>query len=382
MNGPIVHLCHYPVSARSFIAPLVAGLRAAGLPAELWAEDRREPHPALAEITVPLRRIDSDLTPRPWRALRTLLGLYRAFVAARPEVVHAHQTRGALLPLLAARLARVPVRVYHNHGLPYLGYGNADVLRIALRALERLNCALATQVVLVSRSNLAEAERDGVVFPGRARVLGSGTICGVDLERFAPPSPAARAAARQRLGISGEGFVLGWVGRPVRRKGFHLVLEAWERSGLGLQGGALVAAGCAQAECDAALGRAVAGVRGAGYVADMPGLYAACDAVALVSDHEGFPYALLEASAMGLPLIGSDIPGVRDAVIAGETGLLVAREPVAVAAAMRTLSADAALRGSLGACGRRRAERLFDRRRVVGALVDYYRDELGAGRAG
>jgi glycosyltransferase involved in cell wall biosynthesis len=376
MSRPVVHLCHYPVSARAFIAPLVAALREAGYAAELWAEDRGE-HPALREVAVPLRRIACDLSANPLRCARAFIALWRAFTTTRPRIVHAHQTRASLLPLLAAALARVPVRVYHNHGLPYLGYASNDWLRFGLRLLDRFNCALATQVLLVSRSNLVEAERDGLISPGRAKVLADGSIAGIDLDRLPIPTSAARAAARAALGL-GEGFALAWVGRPVRRKGFHLVLEAWERSGLGTEGGTLLAAGCAQAECDAALGHAVAGVRGLGYVSDMPAIYAAADAVALLSDHEGFPYALLEGSAASLPLLGSDIPGVRDAVVDGETGLLVPREPTAAAAALRRLADDAGLRTALGTAGRRRVERLFDRRRVLGALVDWYRDELGA----
>jgi glycosyltransferase involved in cell wall biosynthesis len=114
----------------------------------------------------------------------------------------------------------------------------------------------------------------------------------------------------------------------------------------------------------------------------MPAFYAAADAVALLSDHEGFPYALLEGSAASLPLLGSDIPGVRDALVDGETGLLVPRGPAVAAVAMRKLADDAGLRTALGGAGRRRVERLFDRRRVLGALVDWYRDELGAADVG
>ncbi|NJK52302.1 MAG: glycosyltransferase family 4 protein [Leptolyngbyaceae cyanobacterium SU_3_3] len=92
------------------------------------------------------------------------------------------------------------------------------------------------------------------------------------------------------MGVAAAPFVLAYIGRPVRRKGFHLLLKAWERSGLGNQNNVLLIAGCTAAECESALGRTIAGVRGLGYLTDLHELYAACDAVTLPSEHEGFPY--------------------------------------------------------------------------------------------
>lgn len=371
----IVHAIHFPVSARSFVAPVVADLVAHGIAAELWVQDHPRHRDAIAALGCPHRLVDMDLTANPVRFARRLSAFRAQLREARPTALHAHQTRAALIPLLAARLEGVPVRIYHNHGLPYLGH--AAPLRWALAALERANAAQATQVLLVSHGNLREAEGDGLFAQRSPMVLAEGSAAGIDLDgwdaaRFAPE---AATAARAQFGAPASGFVVGFVGRPVRRKGFHALLRAWRIAGLAARGGTLLCAGCTQAECDAALGEAVAGVRAVGYLGEMRPFYAACDAVALPSEHEGFPYALLEGAAAGRALLGTRVPGVDDAVVDGETGLLVPpRDDAALAAALARLEADPGLRLALGAAARQRVERMFDRRLVLDAYRALYRD--------
>jgi len=171
--------------------------------------------------------------------------------------------------------------------------------------------------------------------------------------------------------------VLGWVGRPHARKGLPLVLAGWRLSTCGARGGVLMIAGCTEEECRALFGTLPSGVRALGYCADMPGFYRCCDAVILVSAHEGMSYALLEGGASGCALIGSDIPGTRDLVIDGETGLLVAQQAQAVAAAIGRLDQDPGLSRALGQRARQRSIALFDREEVIAALYRFYLQELG-----
>jgi glycosyltransferase involved in cell wall biosynthesis len=136
-------------------------------------------------------------------------------------------------------------------------------------------------------------------------------------------------------------------------------------------------AGCTQDECARASGPAVEGVKGLGYLTDLREFYAASDAVVLPSDHEGFPYSLLEGAAAGRPLIGTDIPGIRCAIRHNETGLLVPPgDESALCNAIQVLASDAHRRECLGRNARTRVEREFDRKIVLDRLLDFYRTEI------
>ncbi len=378
----IVHSIHFPISARSFIEPMVAHLNDNGLQTELWLENHPRHGATVALIRVSKRFVESDLSLNPAVFLRRLLAYRRQLRCARPEVLHVHQTRASIIPLLAARFQGVKLRIYHNHGLPYLGYRGP--LRWALRGLERINIRLATQVLFVSHSNLEAARRDQLLGPGEGAVLANGSAVGIDFHEFSPSHfySAEKAKSRAKLNLADRTFVLGYVGRPVKRKGFACLLRAWEKSGLSPQTTALLIGGCTAEECETAVGYPIKGVRALGYLNDLREFYASCNAVALPSDHEGFPYSLLEGAAAGLALIGTDIPGIRCAIRPGETGLLVpARDEDALCKVIRLLAADKELCARLGSNARRRAEREFDRKMVLQGLLEFYNGILGGGGA-
>jgi N,N'-diacetylbacillosaminyl-diphospho-undecaprenol alpha-1,3-N-acetylgalactosaminyltransferase len=371
----VIHSIHFPVSARSFISPVVEYLNQAGIQTELWVEYQVKHDAVIAQLQVPKQLVDSDLVLNPLTFLQRLANFRRHLRAAEPRILHTHQSRASLIPLLAAYLERVPVRIYQNHGLPYLGY--RGILRWALRSLEAINLRLATHVLLVSHSNLQEARSDGLLAATQGAVMAHGSIAGIDLLQF-DTKPLDAAQAKQHFGVADAAFVLAYIGRPVRRKGFHLLLQAWERSGLGQNNNVLLVAGCTADECHAALGHEVAGVKGLGYLTDLHEFYAACDVVTLPSEHEGFPYSLLEGAAAAKPLIGTDIPGVRCAIQAGQTGLLVpVKDEVALAKAIQTLASDPALRSRLGQNARQRVEQQFSREVVLNNLLTFYQTQLG-----
>jgi glycosyltransferase involved in cell wall biosynthesis len=375
----VVHSIHFPVSARNFVMPMVDCLNQHGIATELWFEHQVKHQAVIRQISVPSRHVDSDLSLNPLAFIRRLAAYRRELRKSAPEILHTHQARASLIPLLAGYLEKVPVRVYHNHGLAYLGY--RGLLRRLLRALEQINIGFATHVLLVSHSNLAAARSDGLLPAEKGTVLANGSAVGIDLQEFDRDrfDPTAQTAARKKLDLPPDRFVLAYVGRPVKRKGFHRLLKAWERTGLGPKGNLLLVAGCTPQECARALDRVVEGVKGLGYLTDLKDFYAASDAVVLPSEHEGFPYSLLEGAAAGRPLIGTDIPGIRCAIVRDVTGLLVGpRDEAALGRAIETLASNPELRARLGANARSRAEREFGRKIVLQSLLKYYISELSS----
>jgi N,N'-diacetylbacillosaminyl-diphospho-undecaprenol alpha-1,3-N-acetylgalactosaminyltransferase len=369
----VIHNIHFPVSARSFVEPIVSKLNNHQFDAQLWMEKWEKHLDTIKSIEVPKRFISSDLTFNLIEFIRRVRAYRAALKEARPEIVHTHQTRSSLIPLLSAYLEHVPIRIYHNHGLPYLGY--RGVMRWLLYSLEKINISLAAEVLLVSHSNLKAAREDRLLNKNQGKVLGSGSICGIDLKQYNPHKfdDVAQIVARDKFQIDRNSFVLGYVSRPCKRKGFHRLLTAWQESELGGKGNILLMAGCSDRDIHAIVGDDVPGVCGLGYIDNMLEFYAACDAVVLPSDHEGFPYSLLEAAAAGRISIGTDIPGIDCVIKHNQTGLLVPLDRSnALKEAIIKVASNPILRIKLGKKAKARVKLEFDRELVLDELLSFY----------
>lgn len=337
-----------------------------------------------ADEGVQVHAVAMERAITPARDAVAVARLCRLFASIRPDVVDAHTPKAGLLGMVAARLAGVPVRIYHLHGLRYLTARGS--LRRVLLTTERIAAALATSVVCVSHSVAAVAVQDGVVPRRKVKVLLGGSINGVDAARFTPAAgDEERRAARAALGLPPGARVLGFVGRIVREKGIVELFEAWRVLRAEFPDLHLVLVG--PREPNDPIPRDVAAaldadprVRCAGVDWDTPRWFRAMDVLALPSWREGFPVVPLEAAATALPVVATIVPGCVDAVVNGVTGRLVPpRHPAALAAAVRSYLADPALRASHGAAARARVLAEFEQRRIWSALHGEYLSAL-AGR--
>jgi glycosyltransferase involved in cell wall biosynthesis len=333
---------------------------------------------------IPCTGIEMPRSISPLRDVIALARLTRLLVRIGATIVHAHTPKGGLLGMLAARLARVPVRVYHVHGMPYMTARGWR--RVLLRWTERLACAQAHQVLCVSDSIRRIAVSDRICRGDRIKVLAGGSINGVDaLERFAPERHRqARHAIRCRTGIPRDALVIGFVGRLVRDKGVVELAAAWQRLRDELPLLHLLVVGPFESR-DAVpppvahLLRTDPRVHLAGEVGDTAPWYAAMDVICLPTYREGLPVVPLEAAAMGLPVVATRIPGCIEAIEDGVTGTLIPPcDPAALVVALRGYLTDAARRRAHGAAGRRRALDRFAPQSLWAAQLEEYRRLLAA----
>lgn len=322
------------------------------------------------------------LMPRritPLQDLLALVRIYRILRLVRPHIVHAHTPKGGLLGTVAAWLCRVPVRIYHIRGLPHLA--SSGVKRRLLRWSEKVACRLAHQVLCVSPSIRQVAVEEGLCPSDKVKVLASGSGQGVDAKgRFNPNrfTEQEKQGLRSRLGLPEEALVIGFVGRIVRDKGIVELAEAWRHLREEHSRAHLLLVGDYEEQDPVPdevrkLLNSDPRVHITGWLTDTAPYYAIMHLLVLPSYREGFPNTPLEAASMGLPVVATDIPGTRDAVENGKTGILVPPyDPEALAHAIRRYLNDPEFRQAHGEAGRQRVLQHFQQEIIWQALYEEY----------
>ncbi len=371
----IAHLTTVDLSLRylllpQLLAPLEVGIGSVGISSPgPWVAELEERGITHVPLTASTRGMSvlSDLraAAQLWRVLRRL----------RPDVLHTHNPKPGVYGRILGRLAGVPLVVNTVHGF-YATPDDPLLKRAVVYGLEAIASRFSDAELCQSAEDLALARRLHLASPDKLRHLGNG----VDLGRFDPGrfDDAHRDRIRRELGVPSEAVVVGMVGRMVAEKGYPELFAAARRLD---DRYVVVCIGPRDPEKsdeldDDVLARAEAdGVRFLGMRTDVDALYPAMDLFVLPSHREGYPRAAMEAAAMGLPIVATDIRGCREVVVDGENGLLVpVGDPEALARAITTIGDDPEVAARMGAAGRERALRQFDERRVVDVVWGTYRE--------
>jgi glycosyltransferase involved in cell wall biosynthesis len=321
--------------------PLIGGFRAAGVEFVTLRTDRLSP--------------------------LTLLRLVRLIRRRGVRLVHSHGKGAGLHARLAARLTGVPA-VHTLHGLHYERY--PAPMRALYLAVERRLSSLTRVVVNVSRAQEREGLTLGLFARGQSRVI----LNGIDVARLTLGA-LSRDEARAALGLTAAELVVGCAARFDEVKRLDVLLQATaEVPGFTL---VLIGDGPEAPRLRAMAGRlgVAARVRFAGELPEAARLFAAFDLYATPARKEGLPLAVVEAMALGLCVLASDIPAHRE-VLGHPSDGLVDGAPGAFAARLSAVLTDAGLRSRLGAENRTRARSEFDVRGMLAALEAVYREVL------
>jgi len=280
---------------------------------------------------------------RAWRRLTSLLsdGGY--------DVVHTHSAKAGALGRLAAERAGTPRVVHTFHGFPFHEF-QSRARRTAYVRIERYLARRTDVFLAVGGAVAAEAVRRGIAVPERVRVINPA------IEPSAgPASPAARAAARGKLGVPIGCKVVGTVGRADYQKAPESFVDAIARLDRDDVYAVWIGDGPMRKEMEARAARR--GLRNrflcTGHSDNVPGLLPGLDVFAMASRYEGLPCAVAEAMAAGLPVVATAVNAVPDVVLPGETGLLVSPErPRQLAAAINYLLNEPAEAARMAAAAR------------------------------
>jgi glycosyltransferase involved in cell wall biosynthesis len=335
----------------------------------------------LAAAGVEFFEIPVTRTFGPLGDLRALVALYRLLRRERFDIIHTHTPKGGLLGQYAALLARVPLRVHTIHGLYFPGFMRPSQ-RWLYVLLERITLLFSHHNFSQNPEDIPVAIAERIASPDRLEQIGNG----IAMRRFDPAriSEDDRRRVRAELGLSGGELLVGMVARLVAEKGYEEAFAAARLVKERVPEARFVFVGAFEDKPDAIAPDALArhGIADVaqflGHRRDVERLYAAMDVFMLPSHREGFPRSVMEAAAMGLPCVATDVRGCRQCVEHEGNGLLVpARDPAALAAALERLLRSPAERARMGAAGRQKALREFDEARVIGAILAAYQRLAG-----
>jgi glycosyltransferase involved in cell wall biosynthesis len=319
----------------------------------------------------------------PLKDLKCLWQLYAIFRQEHFDIIHYSTPKAALLSAIAGRLARCPILIYTLRGLGYNAF--SGLKKLVGKFCEKIACHCAHYVIVISNSLREEVIREKLLPANRAHVLGAGSSKGVNINEFQLNVKTLFEAQkiRLRLGIDANDIVVGYAGRMTLEKGISELIEAFRSIRQNNCRVHLLLVGDQDQRNPlphniVALINSEKGVQTAPFSENVASYIAAMDILVLPSYREGFGNILIEASALDRPVIATDIPGCRDAVIDGTTGLLIApHDAKSLEKALLELIASASKRKEMGRNGRAWVEKNFDRNLVWARLINVYGQLLG-----
>lgn len=293
-----------------------------GLAADTGSLSKVAEREGIRTIDVPMHREISLIAD-----LKSLWDLIKVFRKEKPYIVHSNTPKGSLLSLIAAKIAGVPHRIYLVTGLRY--QGTSGLFRSVLMMMERITCFFATKVIPEGNGVKKALYKDRITSKP-LEVIHHGNINGKDTSYWSiEQCPEKREDVRKRLGLKDDDFAFVSVGRIVNDKGMHELALAMQRLNKDYPYCKVILVGRFEPDLDPLLPEderyllTNESIIRVGENPEVRPFYAAADALVFPSYREGFPNVVLEAGAMGLPSIVTDINGCNETIEEGVNGVII-----------------------------------------------------------
>lgn len=319
-------------------------------------------------LPVPMKR---GISPSGIGAIAKMAKIFRE---EKFDLVQYSTPNASLYASMAAKMAKVPVRLYCQWGMAFVGF--SGVKRKVFKTIETFVCRNSTYIEPDSFGNLKFSQEEGLYTPKKSSVVWNGSACGVDLKKFdISQKEAWRRQIREQYQIPEDAVVYGFVGRITGEKGVNELFAAYQRL-VQQQDAYLMLVGFME-KADSvnqalyAWAKEQKKVIFCDYTKVIERYMAAMDVYILPSYREGFGCAVIEAEAMGVPVIISDIPGPTDAMVRDVTGLVVKKADVdTLHDAMVRLYDDVDLRDKFGKAAYTFATEKFDQAQLFAHIVE------------
>ena len=258
----------------------------------------------------------------------SIINLYGYFKKERFDIIQYATPNASFYAAIAGKMASIKHRIYSQWGLVYLGCHGIKYR--LLKSLEKLTCSCSTIIQPDSPEHLDICINKEKLFPrAKGYVIGNGSACGIDLSKFDYSKRELwKRTIRNKYGIPLDSFVIGYVGRVTRDKGINELFAAMKMLLSQDLSVFLIVVGPDEVQrgIDNDLylwAKNSSQIIFTGFSNETEQFYSAMDICVLPSYREGFPTAPIEAQAMGVPVIVTDIPGPGDALIPNKTGYVI-----------------------------------------------------------
>ena len=325
------------------------------------------------------KSVNIERRPSIASGLGAVKGLVQYFKQMQFDGFISMSSNASLVAAIAGKIARVPFRCRIFTGQIWMN--RTGLSRMFFKMIDRFTVWANTHLLVDGKSQQKYLIENGILREGQSGIIANAAICGVDVNKFSPDSNK-RKEERDKLGLKDSDVVFIFMGRMNCEKGVYELLEAFNRLVMDNEDAKLLLIGSNEGIPDEIFSSypnisygenlICYGYTKTPYIALQAG-----DVLCLPSYREGFGISVIEASSLTLPVIVSDIYGLRDAFDDGKTGLKCKpRDAESLYEVMKTLYNDKDLRVSLGKAGRERTKELYSMELVSNAWVDYFRTNI------
>ena len=379
----LIRITTVPISFKVLLKGQLRFMASNGFDVKGVSSEGEELKEVLENEGIMMKVINMSRKITPFQDLKSLWEMWNFLRKEKPQIVHTHTPKAGIIGMLAARLAGVPHRLHTVAGLPLMEA--TGIKRKILNFVEKLTYSSATRVYPNSKGLYDFILQNNFTQSNKLKIIANGSSNGINTTFFSPDqvTELERVALREKLNIQPDDFVFVFVGRIVSDKGINELIKAFSELKTAenneLTSIKLLLVGGLESDLDPLHPETLAeinqnkGIISAGFQQDVRPFFAISDALAFPSYREGFPNVVMQAGAMGLPSIVSDINGCNEIIVEGENGLIIPSKNVEkLKEKMLTLARDKNLYIKLKENSRRMIENRYEQSVVWKALLEEY----------
>lgn len=335
------------------------------------------------EQEVEVRAVEMERKPSPFKDLISIYHLYKLFRFEKPHIVHTHTPKAGMCGMIAAWLANVPIRLHTVAGMPLME--SVGLKRKLFLFIEWITYYCSTKVLPNSKGLESFILKEKLISKNKLDVIGYGSSNGIDTSYFSCDqiSTDSLRELENQYGIKDADFILLFVGRLVGDKGINELVSAFKEIPINRSNIKLLLVGPRENDLDPLNKETINEIAKndniieAGWQTDVRPFMAISDLFVFPSYREGFPNVVMQAGAMGLASIVTNINGSNEIIIDGENGLIIPSKNInALIEAIELLISDEIKRKYFADNARDMIQKRYEQQFVWDELLKMYSEEL------